>query len=335
MLNIDVLNGNRPRFLNYGSAGEGANVDCYGTVIPGVDDTALPCDGLIITTDCITSSKAYNFFGIGIGEYLSSVFTKITDKVRGISNQVAINTKAIADEIARATLTESNLNFAIGVEETSRINADALKANIASPTLTGIPNAPTAFPGTNTIQIATTAFVTAADALKANIASPTLTGIPAAPTAAPGTNTTQIATTGFVTNAISSLGGVATTKVSISSFLIQNLGSISAQLLPAPGVGKTYDILSIMLKTNFNTIPFNATPDTLAIYYSTASVGIYSALGLINQNGNHIQYLDKVIANSGDDQIMTNDSLRISAGSDPSAGNGTIDIYITYKIITL
>ena len=43
--------------------------------------------------------------------------------------------------------------------------------------------------------------------LKANIASPTLTGVPAAPTAAAGTNTTQIATTAFVQSAISA-GGV-------------------------------------------------------------------------------------------------------------------------------
>ena len=36
------------------------------------------------------------------------------------------------------------------------------------------------------------------DAKKANLASPTLTGVPAAPTAAVGTNTTQLATTAFV-----------------------------------------------------------------------------------------------------------------------------------------
>ncbi len=36
---------------------------------------------------------------------------------------------------------------------------------------------------------------------KADIASPTLTGTPAAPTAAAGTNTTQIATTAFVNGA--------------------------------------------------------------------------------------------------------------------------------------
>lgn len=38
--------------------------------------------------------------------------------------------------------------------------------------------------------------------LNANIASPTFTGIPAAPTPAPGTNTTQISTTAFVTGAV-------------------------------------------------------------------------------------------------------------------------------------
>jgi hypothetical protein len=39
---------------------------------------------------------------------------------------------------------------------------------------------------------------------KANIASPALTGTPTAPTAAAGTNTTQIATTAFVQAAIRS-----------------------------------------------------------------------------------------------------------------------------------
>jgi hypothetical protein len=45
----------------------------------------------------------------------------------------------------------------------------------------------------------------AAIALKADIASPTFTGTPAAPTAGAGTNTTQLATTAFVTAAIAAL----------------------------------------------------------------------------------------------------------------------------------
>ena len=80
-------------------------------------------------------------------------------------------------------------------------------APLASPTFTGTPAAPTAAQGTNTTQIATTAFVNAeiaADtASLAPLASPALTGAPTAPTAAQGTNTTQVATTAFVNSEIS------------------------------------------------------------------------------------------------------------------------------------
>ncbi|TGU02497.1 hypothetical protein [Mesorhizobium sp. M00.F.Ca.ET.220.01.1.1] len=77
----------------------------------------------------------------------------------------------------------------------------------ASPAFIGTPTAPTAAAGTNSTQIATTAYVDTTFAPKAN---PTFTGMPAAPTAAPGTNTTQIATTGFVKASIDVvLGGVS------------------------------------------------------------------------------------------------------------------------------
>lgn len=73
-----------------------------------------------------------------------------------------------------------------------------LKADLASPVLTGTPTAPTAAPGTNTAQIATTAHVFAAVSAKANIDSPAFTGVPLVPTAAIGTNTDQASSTAFV-----------------------------------------------------------------------------------------------------------------------------------------
>ncbi|WP_341486234.1 tail fiber protein [Escherichia coli] len=114
------------------------------------------------------------------------------------------------------------------------------KAPIESPSLTGTPTAPTAAQGTNSTQIANTAFVKEAItalingapgtldtlkeiaaainndpnfsttinnalALKAPLASPALTGVPTAPTAAQGTNNTQIANTAFVKEAITAL----------------------------------------------------------------------------------------------------------------------------------
>lgn len=56
------------------------------------------------------------------------------------------------------------------------VTALAAKAPIASPTFTGTPAAPTASPGTNTTQVATTAFVTAADNLKAAGAASSVDG---------------------------------------------------------------------------------------------------------------------------------------------------------------
>lgn len=89
----------------------------------------------------------------------------------------------------------------LSFESAARSTAEALLAPLVSPAFTGVPTGPTAAFGTNTTQLATTAFVEASDANLAPISSPTFTGTPAAPTAAPGTNTTQLATTAFATTA--------------------------------------------------------------------------------------------------------------------------------------
>ena len=87
---------------------------------------------------------------------------------------------------------------------TLHFNTD--KANRNNADLTGIPTAPTAPQGTNTQQIATTAFVNTEIApvisTKADLQSPEFTGEPTAPTVSQGDSTTKIATTNFVNNEI-------------------------------------------------------------------------------------------------------------------------------------
>ena len=77
----------------------------------------------------------------------------------------------VAAEAALRAAADATLQDNIDDEETARIAADALKAPLASPALTGTPTAPTAAPGTNTTQIATTAFTNAAVAASAESAS--------------------------------------------------------------------------------------------------------------------------------------------------------------------
>lgn len=135
------------------------------------------------------------------------------------------------------SITESQVTGLVG-DLSALSTSIALKAPLANPTFTGVPAGPTAAGGTNTTQLATTAFVQSYTpatisgsitesqvtslvsdlALKSPLASPTFTGTPAMPTAVPGTNTTQGATTAFVTAAVA-----AVTLTSIS----QGGGSVS------------------------------------------------------------------------------------------------------------
>ncbi len=90
------------------------------------------------------------------------------------------STGAIVDPVSGATFTSGNgLATATSVTSEAATRATADSTNAAAIT-------------------SETSRATAAEALKANIASPTLTGIPSAPTAAANTNTAQIASTGYV-----------------------------------------------------------------------------------------------------------------------------------------
>ncbi|WP_424283473.1 phage tail protein [Citrobacter freundii] len=156
-------------------------------------------------------------------------------------------------EIAAAINNDPNFSTTIN-------NALALKAPLASPTLTGTPKAPTAAAGNNSVQIANTAFVQAAIlaliggapatldtlkeiaaainndpnfsttinnalALKAPLASPALTGAPTAPTAVQSTNNTQIATTAFVKSAVAGLVGSSPEALDTLNELAAALGN--------------------------------------------------------------------------------------------------------------
>ena len=144
-------------------------------------------------------------------------------------------------------------------------------APLESPILTGTPTAPTAAVGTNSTQLATTAFVKAQGYITASqapvlsvagktgvvtlavtdvagaapLASPALTGAPTAPTAVVGTNSTQLATTAFVLAQINAGGGISwqtksasfTAAAATGYFVDTSAGAVVATLPASPAVG--------------------------------------------------------------------------------------------------
>lgn len=157
------------------------------------------------------------------------------------------------------TLSLSDVTTALGF---TPANATALSgyAPLASPALTGTPTAPTAAPGTNTTQLATTAFVAAS---YAPLASPALTGTPTAPTPTAGNNSTTIATTAFVTTAVSSaINGNAVTSFNTRT------GAVTLQASDVSGVGG-----ALLASPTFTGVPAapTATPGTNTTQLATTA----------------------------------------------------------------
>jgi len=128
----------------------------------------------------------------------------------------------------------------------------------------------------NDANFATT--VTTNLAAKANIASPTFTGVPAAPTASVNTNTTQIATTAYVMAASvapSNLTGPITSVGSATSIASQTGTGTKFVVDTSPTL--VTPVLGVATATSINgtTIPSSVTlvktSDTLAVHSSTTS----------------------------------------------------------------
>ncbi|BAG41630.1 hypothetical protein [Ralstonia phage phiRSL1] len=211
-------------------------------------------------------------------------------------------------------------------------------ALLASPAFTGTPTAPTATAGTNTTQLATTAFVQAAIASVpagvssfntrqgavvlqpadvtgvggALLASPAFTGTPTAPTATAGTNTTQIATTAFVQAAITSGVPIATTTtlggvIVKAGLTVDASGNLSANVTTV--AGRTGDVVlavgDVSGAASLSSPAFTGTPTA-----PTAASGT-----------NNTQIATTTFANTAATQTET--SLNLSAGGSISLGGGS------------
>ncbi len=96
----------------------------------------------------------------------------LTQVQQSVAAQIATAVATLVDSSPAALDTLNELALALGNDQnfaTTMATALGLKANLASPALTGNPTAPTQSPGTNNTRIASTAFVTAAIAALSSV----------------------------------------------------------------------------------------------------------------------------------------------------------------------
>lgn len=171
--------------------GDGSWTDLYKALeqrleIDGYDDTAgflnWDTQGInIYDGQLMSSDQATKLSGIAAGaEVNQNAFSTVkvgstnvaadakTDTLELAGSNVTLTPDATNDKVTIG-ITASNVTTALGTTAVARATGDASGNSIsgtyapkASPALTGTPTAPTAAAGTNTTQIATTAFVKAA-----------------------------------------------------------------------------------------------------------------------------------------------------------------------------
>jgi hypothetical protein len=127
--------------------------------------------------------------------------------------------------------------------------------------------------------------IATAVATKADLASPTFTGTPSAPTAASGTNTTQIATTAFVQavggRLVQSVASVFSSSYSVNSSTFTATGH-SASITPTSTASKI--LVMVMGGDNFNNNTNTGINNRATIYRGSTNLSGSSTVGLQNQS---------------------------------------------------
>ena len=137
------------------------------------------------------------------------------------------------------------------------------------------------------------------------------------------------------TTIINELADCCTTTVHVhlTSAQILALNTTPIQVIPAPPIGKHTQLLGAFATLTFNSIPYGNPKDLVFIYSgaSTSIGGNPNILGATSTKSSGFGTESEII-----DSVTPGAALNVTVlGGNPVNGDSTLDLYITYKIITL
>jgi len=122
---------------------------------------------------------------------------------------------------------------------------------------------------------------------------------------------------------------ISTLKISINSSELLNLAVVPKLLLAGQGVGTVIRLMDASIAYNHNTTAYS--PTQLRFTMGGVAIASNSVLSLTSTG---IAFNDVPAVNLTSAQ-SNNQGLTLTAISNPTLGDGTIDVFITYQVITL
>ena len=248
-----------------------SDLDAAELDIDNLESSVTAVEASVSTLETLTTGHTAS-----IGTIESDITAAQTD-ITAIQSDLTAAEGSIATlqgdlDTAEATLSTTTSNFNAHDAKTTTVHGIADTAALATKTY-----ADTA--GTNAIASANT-YADSAVASKAPLASPALTGTPTAPTATVGTNTTQIATTAFVKAEVDAVIAAAPGALNTLDELAAALGDdanyattvTNALALKAPLAGPTFTGTVALPAASSVTLDGTALSTTLATKADNNSV---------------------------------------------------------------
>ena len=194
------------------AAGTGINVsydDTLGTLTFSISDLAIT-NTFTVASEVAMLALTAQRGDVAVRSDLSSTFILAAEPASTLGNWVLLPTPtdsvlSVNGQTGAVTISTSTIG---AVPTTRQVNGHALTGDVTvTKSDVGLGSVDNTSDTNKPISTATQAALD----LKAPLASPTLTGVPTAPTADPGTDSTQIATTAFVLANAPSSSGFSTT----------------------------------------------------------------------------------------------------------------------------
>jgi hypothetical protein len=122
------------------------------------------------------------------------------------------------------------------------------------------------------------------------------------------------------------------TKVSLTASEIKSASSTPITAISSGGLGTAIEIISMTVNLIYGSVKFDGTT-YIYIGASTASAGAAMYYNIISYSAN--RFIKGFPLNPNLSNLVENDDIVLYTSQDSVGGDSSLDVYITYRIITL